>query len=75
MSDVPIEERGDLVAMGHRVADWLNENDHLVWRTVVRRLVEEVETLRGVLGIIAEGDGDAKTFAAEVLAMKGRSDR
>lgn len=33
------------------------------------RLLYEIGLLRGSLGIIAEGDGDAKRFAAEVLRI------
>lgn len=65
----PPEDRSDLVAMAHWVADSLDERDLLVFRTVVRRLAEEVETLRAVLRIIAIGDGDARTFAAETLRI------
>lgn len=45
----PPDDRSDLVAMGTWVADCLDETDHLVWRTVVRNLVDEVERHRILL--------------------------
>lgn len=47
MADLPAPvDRSDLIAMGTWVADCLDERDQLVFRTVVRGLVEEVERLR-----------------------------
>lgn len=52
----PPEDHGDLVAMGHWVADCLDERDQLVFRTVVRTLVEEVEGQQAVLDTLSEAD-------------------
>lgn len=39
-------DRSDLVVMGHWVADCLDELNHLRWRTIVRRLADELHRLR-----------------------------
>lgn len=39
-------DRSDLVVMGHWVADCLGELNHLPWRTIVRRLADELHLLR-----------------------------
>jgi hypothetical protein len=43
----PPRDRSDLVVMGHWVADCLDATNHLVWRTIVRRMATELESLRG----------------------------
>ena len=44
------DNRTDLVAMGRWVEDCLDAENRLVWRTVVRHLVDELEVLHGRSG-------------------------
>lgn len=62
----PPEDRSDLLAMGNWVADCLDERDQLVYRTVVRRLVAEVESLRARLMF----DDDAAALRRLVAAVR-----
>lgn len=41
----PPDDRRDLIAMGHWVADCLDAKNQMTWRTIVRRLVDELERL------------------------------
>lgn len=54
----PPADRSDLVAMGSWVADCLDEQDQLVFRTVVRHLVDEIQRLRvALIGRTGAPDG------------------
>lgn len=72
MPDAPAD-RSDLIAMGTWVADELDLADRLVWRTVVRNLVAEVEKLRADVDDV-RGSLGSPLHALHVLLRYGQTD-
>lgn len=59
---LPPADRSDLVAMGDWLADCLDDENQLVRRTVLRRLVDEIVRLRGHCRSCGAGTVDAATL-------------
>ena len=64
----PPEDRGDIIAMGHWVADCLEERDQLVHRTVVRGVTQEAERLRAALVVVHGYLVEGKYRVAQLVA-------
>lgn len=66
---VPPDDRSDLVAMGQWVADCLDERDQLVFRSIVRSLVAEVERHRNanLVRSVIQGYGREAEFVNEAI--------